>query len=58
MSDEILREFESAYLGAKKLLERKEEIKHPLEVLSLNQYIPQLEVISLTQGKISLSLSI
>lgn len=33
-------------------------IKHPLEVLSLNQYLPQIEVISIDneKGKISLSL--
>jgi uncharacterized protein len=33
-------------------------IKHPLEVLSLNQYLPQIEVVSIDheKGKIGLSL--
>ncbi len=33
-------------------------ISHPLEVLSLNQYLPQIEVISIDneKGKVGLSL--
>ena len=36
----------------------KQRIKHPLEVLSLNQYLPQIEVVSIDKekGKIGLSL--
>jgi uncharacterized protein len=32
------------------------KISHPLEVLSLNQYLPQIEVISIDEGKVGLSL--
>ncbi len=37
----------------------EKRIKHPLEVLSINQYLPQVEIISIDQekGKISLSLT-
>lgn len=31
-------------------------VSHPLEVLSLNQYLPQIEVISIDEGKVGLSL--
>ena len=36
----------------------EKRISHPLEVLSLNQYLPQIEVISIDseKGKVSLSL--
>lgn len=33
------------------------KITHPLEVLSLNEYLPNLEVLSLEQGKVSLGLN-
>ncbi|QHG91934.1 RNA-binding transcriptional accessory protein [Sulfurimonas sp. CVO] len=32
------------------------KISHPLEVLSLNQYLPQIEVVSIDEGKVGLSL--
>ncbi len=32
-------------------------IKHPLEVLSLNQYLPQIEVVSIEKEKVGLSLN-
>ncbi|CAI6160516.1 MAG: Protein YhgF [uncultured Sulfurimonas sp.] len=32
-------------------------IKHPLEVLSLNQYLPQIEVVSIEKDKVGLSLN-
>jgi len=37
----------------------QKRIKHPLEVLSVNQYLPKVEVISIDveRGKVGLSLS-
>jgi len=33
-------------------------IKHPLEILSINQYLPQLEVVSIDIGKGKIALSL
>ena len=35
----------------------QQRIAHPLEVLSLNQYLPQIEIIGIENGKISLGLT-